>query len=74
MLMDMTRGGKKTHSTSENRNPIQLEARGPPMNVTQILGIEEEAFGIFAQRTGLEKKNWSDKKLKNELRTKQTSS
>ena len=61
--MDMTtgRGGgkkkNKTHSTSENRKPIQ--ARGPPMNVNtldQTPGIEEAAFGIFAQRSGLEKK------------------
>ena len=44
----------KTHSTSENRKPIQ--ARGPPMNVNrfaQTPGTEVTAFGIFAQRSGL---------------------
>jgi hypothetical protein len=46
-----------THSTSENRKPIQ--ARGPPMNVNmfaQTPGTEETAFGIFSQRSGLQKK------------------
>jgi hypothetical protein len=45
-----------THSTSENRKPIQ--ARGPPMNVNwlaQTPGTEETASGIFSQRSGLEK-------------------
>jgi hypothetical protein len=48
---------QNTHSTSENRKPIQ--ARGPPMNVkmfAQTPGTEEAAFGIFSQRSGLEKK------------------
>ena len=61
MLMDMIRGKNKTHSTSENRKPIQ--ARGPPMNVkmfAQTPGTEEAAFGIFAQRSGLGEKNRSD--------------
>ena len=72
MLMDVTRGKIKTHSTSENRKPIQ--ARGPPMNVNkfaQTPGIEEAAFGIFAQRSGLEKKK-SDNQIKTKLRTKPT--
>ena len=55
--MDMKRRGeKKTHSTSENRKPMQ--ARGPPMNVNrfaQTPGTEEARFGIFSQRSGLEK-------------------
>ena len=54
MPMDMTRG---THSTSENRKPIQ--DRGPPMNVNrfaQTPGTEDAALGIFSQRSGLEKK------------------
>ena len=45
-----------THSTSENRKPIQ--ARGPPMNVNrfaQTPGTEEARFGIFSQRSGLNK-------------------
>ena len=57
MPMDMTSGINKTHSTSENRKPIQ--ARGPPINdntFAQTPGTEEAAFGIFAQRSGLEKK------------------
>ena len=51
----MTRGKGKTHSTSENRKPIQ--PRGPPLNVSkfaQTPGTEEAAFGIFAHRSGLE--------------------
>ena len=47
----------KTHSTSANRKPIQ--ARGPPMNVikfAQAPGTDAAASGIFAQRSGLEKK------------------
>ena len=59
--MDMIRKKNKTHSTSENRKPIQ--ARGPPMNVNrfpQTPGIEETAFGILSQRSGLEEKNRSD--------------
>ena len=53
--MDMTRGKYKTYSTSENRKPIQ--DRGPPMNdikFAQTPGTEEAAFGIFAQRSGLD--------------------
>ena len=67
MLMDTTRGKNKTHSTSENRKPIQ--ARGPPMNVNwfaQTPGTEEAAFGIFAQRSGLEEKK---NRSYNQLRT-----
>ena len=55
--MDMIRGKNKTHSTSENRKPIQ--ARGPPMNVKmfdQTPGTEVAVFGISSQRSGLEKK------------------
>ena len=47
----------QTHSTSENLKPIQ--ARGPPRNdkmFAQTPGTEEAAFGIFSQRSGLEKK------------------
>ena len=58
MLMNiyMTRGKDETHSISENLKPIQ--ARGPPRNVkmfAQTPGIEEAAFGISAQRSGLKK-------------------
>ena len=66
MLMDMTRGKEKTHSTSENRKPIQ--ARGPPMNdrmFDQTPGTADALFGIFSQRSGLEKKRKrSDNHLK----------
>jgi hypothetical protein len=72
MLMDMTRGKEKTHSTSENRKPIQ--ARGPPMNdkmFAQTPGTEEAPCGIFSQRSGLgEKKNRSDNHLQKILRNK----
>jgi hypothetical protein len=47
---------QRTHSTSENRKPIQ--ARGPPLNVNmfaQTPGTEDTAFGIFSHRSGLEK-------------------
>ena len=60
MFDDKSEGKKKkrpTHSTSENRKPIQ--ARGPPMNVimfAQTPGIDAAAFGIFVQRSGLRKK------------------
>ena len=67
---DLTKN--KTHSTSENRKPIQ--ARGPPMNVSwfaQTPGTEETALGIFAHRSGLGK-NRSDNQLKTNLRTKPT--
>ena len=68
MLMEITKEKNKTHSTSENRKPIQ--ARGPPMNVNwfaQTPGTEEAAFGIFSQRSGLEKKIRSDN---NQIKTK----
>ena len=45
------------------------------MNVkmfAQTPGTEEAAFGIFAQRSGLEKKNKSDNQLKTKIRTKPT--
>ena len=64
---------KKTHSTSENRKPMQ--ARGPPMNVNtldQTPGTEVAALGIFAQRSGLENKTKSDNRIKTKLRTKLT--
>jgi hypothetical protein len=38
----------------------------------QTPGTEEAAFGIFAQRSGLEKKNKSDIQIKTKLRTKPT--
>ena len=69
----MTRGKDKTHSTSENRNPIQ--ARGPPMNdkmFDQTPGTEVAAFGIFAQRSGLKKKKMVGKQLRTKIRTKPT--
>ena len=61
-------GEKKTHSTSENRKPIQ--ALGPPMNVNrfaQTPGTEEAAFGISAQRSGLGEKNRSEEQIKTKL-------
>ena len=64
MLMDTTRGKNETHSTSENRKPIQ--DLGPPLNVNrfaQTPGTEEAGLGIFSQRSGLEKRNKSDKQL-----------
>ena len=63
----------KTHSTSENRKPIQ--ARGPPLNdnkFAQTPGTAETAFGIFTQRSGLEKRNRSDNQLRTKLRAKPT--
>ena len=53
--METRREKYKTHSTSENRKPIQ--ARGPPLNVikfAQIPWIDAAASGMFAQRSGLE--------------------
>ena len=46
--------GSHTHSTNENRYPIQ--ARGPPMNVIWLLhtpGMALEACGGESQRSGL---------------------
>ena len=56
-MLNESKEKDKTHSTSENRNPIQ--ARGPPINdkmFDQTPGTEVAAFGIFVQRSGLEKK------------------
>ena len=56
--MDMNVREKNTHSTSENRKPIQ--ARGPPLNDIRFAhtpGTEEARFETFSQRSGLEKIN-----------------
>jgi hypothetical protein len=45
------------------------------MNVNrfaQTPGTEEARFGIFSQRSGLEKRNISDNKLKQKIRAKPT--
>ena len=74
MPMDMASEKNRTHSTSENRKPIQ--ARGPPINditFAQTPGTEEAAFGIFVQRSGLDKKkNRLDNQIKTKVKPKPT--
>jgi hypothetical protein len=57
--MDMIRG-KKIRLTPQVKIENRYKLEVPPMNVKmfdQTPGTEVAAFGIFAQRSGLEKKN-----------------